>query len=98
MALDEIDAARRPPGLAVSGPHGTQLTLVARCQQTAAHIVGETNTGDDGQEVSLQLLHAGDSFGESGLLDGAPRTATVRAAAEVEAGRFIDYGGRKSKQ
>jgi ABC-type bacteriocin/lantibiotic exporter with double-glycine peptidase domain/CRP-like cAMP-binding protein len=45
-------------------------------------------TGDDGQEVSLQLLHAGDSFGETGLLDGAPRTATVRAAADVEALRL----------
>jgi ABC-type bacteriocin/lantibiotic exporter with double-glycine peptidase domain/CRP-like cAMP-binding protein len=44
--------------------------------------------GDDGQEVSLHLLRAGDSFGESGLLDGAPRTATVRAAADVEALRL----------
>jgi ABC-type bacteriocin/lantibiotic exporter with double-glycine peptidase domain/CRP-like cAMP-binding protein len=40
--------------------------------------------GDDGQEVSLHVLQPGDSFGESGLLNGAPRTATVRAAADVE--------------
>jgi ABC-type bacteriocin/lantibiotic exporter with double-glycine peptidase domain/CRP-like cAMP-binding protein len=44
--------------------------------------------GDGGEEVSLQLLRAGDSFGEAGLLDGAPRSATVRAAADVEALRL----------
>ena len=44
--------------------------------------------GDDGQEVSLNLLHAGDSFGEAGLLDGSSRTATVRAASDLEALRL----------
>ena len=44
--------------------------------------------GDDGEEVSLNVLHAGDSFGEGGLLEGCPRTATVRAAGEVEALRL----------
>jgi ATP-binding cassette subfamily B protein len=41
-------------------------------------------TGDDGREVSLNMLRAGDSFGEGGLIDGTPRSATVRAAAETE--------------
>jgi ABC-type bacteriocin/lantibiotic exporter with double-glycine peptidase domain/CRP-like cAMP-binding protein len=45
-------------------------------------------TGDDGEEVSLSLLQAGESFGEAGLLDGLPRTATVRAASEVRALRL----------
>jgi len=44
--------------------------------------------GDDGQEVSLNLLRAGDSFGEAGLLDGSSRTATVRAASDLEALRL----------
>ncbi len=44
--------------------------------------------GRDGEEVSLNLLRAGDSFGEVGLLDGSPRTATVRAASDVEALRL----------
>ena len=38
---------------------------------------------EDGQEVSLGILHDGESFGEAGLLEGTPRTATVRAASEV---------------
>jgi ABC-type bacteriocin/lantibiotic exporter with double-glycine peptidase domain/CRP-like cAMP-binding protein len=46
-------------------------------------VVGET-----GEEVSLNVLAPGDSFGEAGLLDGAARTATVRAAGDVEALRL----------
>jgi ABC-type bacteriocin/lantibiotic exporter with double-glycine peptidase domain/CRP-like cAMP-binding protein len=44
--------------------------------------------GDNGDEVSLNVLRAGDSFGEAGLLDGEARTATVRAASDVEALRL----------
>ncbi|MEA2196095.1 MAG: ATP-binding cassette, subfamily bacterial HlyB/CyaB [Solirubrobacteraceae bacterium] len=44
--------------------------------------------GDDGEEVSLGLLRDGDSFGEEGLLEGSPRTATVRAASDVQALRL----------
>src|SRR5947209_8093328 len=32
--------------------------------------------GEDGQEVSLNLLHSGAAFGEVGLVEGAPRAAT----------------------
>ncbi|HWF24969.1 MAG TPA: cyclic nucleotide-binding domain-containing protein, partial [Solirubrobacteraceae bacterium] len=44
--------------------------------------------GDDGEEVSLNLLRERDSFGEEGLLEGSPRTATVRAAGDVHALRL----------
>jgi CRP-like cAMP-binding protein/predicted double-glycine peptidase len=39
--------------------------------------------GDDGQEVSLNVLRAGDAFGEGALLEGTPRTATVRASSPL---------------
>ncbi|HEX4108240.1 MAG TPA: peptidase domain-containing ABC transporter [Solirubrobacteraceae bacterium] len=42
----------------------------------------------EGQEVSLNLLRPGDSFGEAGLLDGSTRTATIRAAGDMEALRL----------
>jgi HlyB family type I secretion system ABC transporter len=41
--------------------------------------------GDNGEEVPLSTLSAGDSFGERALLDGSCRTATVRARSPVEA-------------
>ena len=43
---------------------------------------------DDGQEVSLNVLRDGEFFGEAGLLEGAPRIATVRAASEVSCQRL----------
>jgi CRP-like cAMP-binding protein len=36
-----------------------------------------------GSEVSLNLLGPGDAFGEDALLDGTPRTMTVRAASPL---------------
>lgn len=38
----------------------------------------------DGREVILALLKAGDFFGEMSLLDGQPRSATVMAIADTE--------------
>ncbi|HEY2006100.1 MAG TPA: peptidase domain-containing ABC transporter [Solirubrobacteraceae bacterium] len=45
-------------------------------------------SGDNGEEVSLNLLRPGDSFGEAGLLDDAVRSATVRAASDLRAARL----------
>ena len=39
--------------------------------------------GAHGEEIALNVLHRGDSFGESGLLEGASRLATVRASGPV---------------
>jgi ATP-binding cassette subfamily B protein len=40
--------------------------------------------GPGGAEIPLTVLKAGDTFGEMGLLDGAKRTATVRASSDVD--------------
>jgi ABC-type bacteriocin/lantibiotic exporter with double-glycine peptidase domain/CRP-like cAMP-binding protein len=50
----------------------------------AAGVARVLRRGEDGQEVALNVLRPGDAFGEGGLLDGTPRSATVRASSEVE--------------
>lgn len=42
----------------------------------------------DGDEVALNVLRAGDSFGEDALVDGASRSATVRASRELRVMRL----------
>ena len=44
--------------------------------------------GDHGEEVQLNVLHPGDSFGEMALLENTVRSATVRATGTVEALRL----------
>jgi CRP-like cAMP-binding protein/Zn-dependent protease len=48
----------------------------------ALHVVEEDP--DSGKERVLRTLARGESFGELGLVDGTPRTATIRAAVESE--------------
>jgi HlyB family type I secretion system ABC transporter len=40
--------------------------------------------GEGGEELALNVLRAGDSFGEMGLLAHTTRTATVRASSEID--------------
>jgi len=42
------------------------------------------NRDEEGREVILTLLGAGECFGEMGLIDGSPRSADVVATADVE--------------
>ena len=44
--------------------------------------------GETGEEVPLNVLRPGDSFGEIGLLEDTTRIATVRASGDVEALRL----------
>lgn len=44
--------------------------------------------GDHGEEVPLNVLHRGDSFGEMALLEETVRLATVRASSAVQALRL----------
>jgi ATP-binding cassette subfamily B protein len=50
-----------------------------------ARVVKRTETGD---EVPLNILHAGDSFGEIEMIDERPRPTTVRASSDVLALRL----------
>jgi ATP-binding cassette subfamily B protein len=53
-----------------------------------ARVVKRTDTGD---EVPLNILHAGDTFGEIEMIDARPRPTTVRASSDVLALR-LDRG------
>jgi ATP-binding cassette subfamily B protein len=50
-----------------------------------ARVIKHSDTDD---EIPLNILRAGDSFGELELLDGLPRPATVRASSDVIALRL----------
>src|SRR5205085_727434 len=50
-----------------------------------ARAIKRSETGD---EIPLNILRAGDSFGETDLLSGAPHPATVRASSDVLALRL----------
>ena len=70
---------------------GFGKVIVAEGDQADALFVIESGTaravkaGDHGEEVPLNVLHAGDVFGERALLQhGHRRTATVRASSPVE--------------
>ena len=61
-------------------PDGFYVILDGR-----ARVVAE---GADGQEIALATLLAGDAFGEEGLFDKSPRSATVRASGPLEVARL----------
>jgi len=60
------------------GDKGDSLYLVSRGQ------VSVTVPNDDGKHVVLDYLGSGGFFGEISLLDGGPRTATVRTTQRTE--------------
>jgi len=56
-------------------PHGYYVVIEGQARALVE--------GDEGTEVSLNLLGPGDAFGEAALLEGTARTATVRAASKL---------------
>ncbi len=66
-------------------------TVILREEETDLNLfvirrgaVTVTRTDSDGAAVSLATLGAGDFFGEMGLLDGGPRSATVTALEDLD--------------
>ena len=74
-----LDVRSYEPGDAavVEGSDGDSMFVIA--SGTMAVV-----TGEGAAEIQLATLSAGDFFGESALLSGRPRTATIRATTHVE--------------
>jgi len=78
--LTHVKPMKASPGQAVvkEGEKGDTLYLIV------SGTLRVSTSGQDGQDVPLAALGAGDFFGEVALLTGRPRTATVTALTEVE--------------
>jgi CRP/FNR family transcriptional regulator, cyclic AMP receptor protein len=46
--------------------------------------VAVTRVSNDGKETILTILREGDFFGEMGVLDGSPRSATIKSLRDVD--------------
>src|SRR5260221_14687212 len=67
------------------GDDGSEFFIVQHGRVAVSH------PDESGKEVKLAELSPGDFFGEIGLLDGGPRTVTVKAVADVT----VVFPGRK---
>jgi hypothetical protein len=78
--LTSVRPARVPAGQVVvrEGDPGDTLYLIVQ------GTLRVSTRGQDGEDVALAALGAGDFFGEVALLTGRPRTATVSALTETE--------------
>ncbi len=63
--------------LVYEGDPGDTLFIVMRGN------VAVTRISNDGKETILSILKEGDFFGEMGVLDGSPRSATIKALSEA---------------
>ncbi len=79
--LEQLSVLRRYPKntiLFIEGDDSTHLYIVKKGKVSASV------AGDDGREVILNYMGEGDYFGELALLDGQPRSATVRTVTACE--------------
>lgn len=80
-ALDKLSVLRKYPKntvLFMEGDESTHLYIVTKGKVSASV------AGEDGREVILNYMGEGDYFGELALLDGKPRSATVRTVTPCE--------------
>ena len=92
-ALAELLKTRKFAGsepIVYLGDNGTEFYIVQHGK------VGVSHLDESGKEVTLAELGPGNFFGEISLLDGGPRTATVRALGDVsllslERGTFVQF-------
>jgi CRP/FNR family cyclic AMP-dependent transcriptional regulator len=87
-----LKARKFAPGepIVFIGDNGTEFYIVQLGK------VGVSHPDDAGKEVALAELGPGNFFGEISLLDGGPRTATVRAVSAVtllclDRDAFVDF-------
>src|SRR5262245_31868462 len=84
LVADSFEPVRYPFGAVIvrEGDHADAFYVLVSGN---ARVV---KRGEGGEEVPLNVLHPGDSFGEIALLEHTTRIATVRASGEVEALRL----------
>ena len=77
--------------LAIVKEFGRDETIILENDESASGLFliadGEVKvylTGTDGKETILSLLSRGDSFGEMSLIDGEPRSASVKAVTPTK--------------
>lgn len=79
--LERLSVLRRFPKntiLFIEGDESTHLYVVKEGKVSASV------SGEDGREVILNYMGVGEYFGELALLDGKPRSATVRTVTACE--------------
>lgn len=77
--------------LAIVKEYGRDETIILENDESSSGLFliadGEVKvyvTGTDGKETILSLLSRGDSFGEMSLIDGEPRSASVKAVSPTK--------------
>ncbi len=79
--LEQLSVLRRYPKntiLFIEGDESTHLYVIKEGK------VSVSVAGEDGREVVLNHMSEGEHFGELALLDGKPRSATVRTITQCE--------------
>jgi ATP-binding cassette subfamily B protein len=84
LVVRRFAAASYPFGTVIAA-EGTPTDALYVLVSGRARVVKK---GADGDEIPLNILRAGDSFGEAELLDAKPRPTTVRASSDVLALRL----------
>lgn len=95
-----------PIGEVRSWPKGSQIICEGDSGDTVYFLLSGkakvTLYGEEGREIVLSVLKAGDMFGEMSIIDGKPRSANVEAVKDLECfvvsrEAFLDYLSKHHK-